>query len=429
MKKFSKLDHLVINSKDESTFFQLGNGGEIKYTFLNNSYEPIETLTLFDDNVLKYSIDIDKNNRIHLISLMKSGDLNYSIYSQNNWSNSIIARFDFRSNIYSDIDILVEEDSINIIYAYANLINSKLWTIQHVVGNNQNWNQYNITKFVSDRISTPFIVDKDSFGTIHLLYRSMEGDNFQIYHLFYNSFTQKWNPVPQRLATSNTSIVSPYIFVDSKDNIHGLWLEEIDKNYIIKYSKLTSKGDEKYIWNQTKIPYIKNCNNTPIIFEEKGVLKIIYSKINSIGYIYSLDSGNTWFDGDIYNVEHSKIGLMKVYNPMSHLKSIRINNIYYSINGQLDFYFSDSFNSLNVSPKESSTDIVETLDEPQVKNQDLEEMQIKIEQLLNFQKQIIDLLNSTIDSQNKIDENIEFILETMKTRKASIFHRLFNSFK
>ena len=81
------------------------------------------------------------------------------------------------------------------------------------------------------------------------------------------------------------------------------------------------------------------CNNTPIMFEEKGILKIIYPKINSIGYIYSLNSGSTWFEGDIFDTESSQINLVKVSNSTLKSKTTKINDIYCSMNEQLNFYF------------------------------------------------------------------------------------------
>lgn len=430
MNKFSKSNHLVINSKEESILLQLGTYGDIKYTFFDQSYKPVETLELHKNNVLKYSTAIDKMDKIHLVALMKSGELNYSICEEKIWSNAIIAKFDFRSKIYNNINILVDDENVNIIYGYANLINSNLWTIQHVINNNQNWNKYNVTKFASHRMSTNFFVDIDSFGTIHLLYRAIESNASQIYHVFYNSYANKWNPIPKKLTSSNANKIFPYIFVDTKDNLHGLWLEEIDKSYILKYSRLTSTGNEKYIWNQIKIPYISDCNNTPIMFEEKGILKIIYPKINSIGYIYSLNSGSTWFEGDIFDTESSQINLVKVSNSTLKSKTTKINDIYCSMNEQLNFYFLDSFNSLNVKLSDHpSCKITGKSNQSIDEIIRIEDVDVEINQLLKSQLEIKDVLNKILDSQNKIESRIEKILSVLETKKDSIFYKLFNSSK
>lgn len=430
MNKFLKSNYLIINSREEPILFQLGSYGDIKYTFFNEYYNPIETLELHENNVLKYSITIDKMDKIHLIALMKSGELNYSIYEEEIWSNAIIGKFDFRSKIYNNINIIINGENVNIIYSYANLINSNLWTIQHVINNNQNWEKYNVTKFASHKMSTPFVVDIDSFGTIHLLYRNIESNVSQIYHVFYNSYANKWNPTPKKLTSSSTIKIFPYIFVDTKDNLHGLWLEEIDKNYILKYSRLTSTGNEKYIWNQIKIPYISDCNNTPIMFEEKGMLKIVYPKNDSIGYIYSLNSGNTWFEGDTVETEPSKINLIKVSNSTLKSKTTKINDIYCSMNEQLNFYFLESFNSLNLKFFDHPIyDVVEKSNQCVDEIKEIEKMDIETNQLLKSQTEIKDILNKILDSQNKIEDEIEKISSILETKKDSIFYKFFNSSK
>ncbi len=38
---------------------------------------------------------------------------------------------------------------------------------------------------------------------------------------------------PNKLSSSNIKKVLPYIFLDTKDNIHSLWLEDSNNNYIL----------------------------------------------------------------------------------------------------------------------------------------------------------------------------------------------------
>ncbi|NLJ98910.1 MAG: hypothetical protein GX320_06565 [Tissierellia bacterium] len=417
MNKTSTSNHLVINSKEEYILFQLGSTGEVTYTFFNQSNEPIKTLNLHKEGVIKYSVAIDDVDKIHLIALMRSGELSYSFYEGNNWSNAVIAKFDFPSKIYDNIQVLVEENSFNIIYSYANLINSKLWTIQHVTGSNENWNQYNVSRFVSDRRSNSFIVDKDSFNTIHLLYRSMEGDISQIYHMFFNSLTKKWITTPQKLTSSKTNKLFPYIFVDTRDNLHGLWLENVDNSHILKYSRLSSRDDKKYQWHQIKLPYISGCNNTPIMFEEKGILKIIYSKSNSIGCIYSLDNGNTWVEEDVLNIDSSKVNFIKISNLVFKSGSTKINDTYCSIDEQLNFYFLDNFNSSNIKYPSTKEKLVKP-------DKDINNIE-GINTIIDHQKQIKDTLNKVLNSQNKTDEKVDQILEILKSRKGSFFDKFF----
>ena len=60
---------------------------------------------------------------------------------------------------------------------------------------------------------------------------------------------------------------------------------------------------------------------------------------------------------------------------------------------------------------------------------EIEEIDIETNQLLKSQAEIKDILNRTLDSQNRIENKIEKILEILETRKDSIFNKLFNSSK
>ena len=424
MNSLSKDNFLIANSEGESILFQLGVNSEIKYTFLDQEYKPIEVNKLFENNVLKYSVTIDNSNRIHLTHISKSGQLNYSIYENKNWSTTTIAKFDLRSRIYNNIFILSHEESIHIIYAYANLINSKLWNIHHISGNRGNFKHRNVTKFASERSSILFSIDMDLSNSIQLLYRSKVNDADLLYSTFYNSFTEQWNPVPQKVNTSNSFKEFPYILSDTKNNIHSLWLEKFNTNFVLKYSRFTSSGSNKYRWNEIKIPYIDNCNNNPIIIEEGGILKIIYPVENGIGNLYSLDYGITWEKGEIINIETNKLNLIHVVEAVSKLKNTKINDVYCYIEGKINFLFINNSSSSNlISTEDNLIDLSNKVEESIHKPDNSEQTDQKMGKLLEAQEEIKDALVKILNSQDKMKEDIEKIIQMLNTRKESIFDK------
>ena len=423
MDKFLINDNLIINSEGEFILFYLDNQSEVKYTKYALPNKAIKTSIFHKDNILRYAVTIDENDNIHLIALTKLGELNYSIYKDNSWSNAIIAKFDFKSNIYNNINILLTGKNVNIIYNYANLTNSKLWTIQHVIGNKQNWDKYNIVSFMSDKTFAHFHIDVDSFSSIHLLYSSMEGSGYQVYHTFYNSYTKKWNPSPQKLSTINSNNLFPYLFIDTKNNLHAIWVEKLNGNNTLKYSRLNSKRNEKYIWKQIKIPYISNCNNMPIIIEEKGVLKIIYITNKGIGFLYSSDSGTNWSKGDELEIDPSRISLVRISDNSMRTKQIKINHAYCTIEQSIYFYFLNSINPIDAM-EINNLPINQTISQVGIIDPS-EEIILKLNKLLEAQEEIENILYKTIGSQKRIEENIENIFEILATNKGSIFDKLF----
>jgi len=395
----SSSNHLVINSKEDIMLLQLSSYGRLEYSFLDNTYKPITPPKLYKDDVLKYALTVDKSENLHLITLMKTGELNYSIYKNHRWTDTLIAKFDFNSRIYNTFEILILDEEIHIIYDYANLVNSKLFTIQHVVSKGNSWKQRSITKYILTNGMESFAIDSSHSGIIHLLHSSIEGGGSHIYYTFYNPYANKWNSRPQRLTSQKSSGFRPYILSDTNDNVHALWLDKVEDDYVLKYSRLGSTGKQKYMWKPVNIPYIPNCSDSPIIYEEENVLKIVYATRSGIGYIYSLDGGNTWIKGSKLDIDPSKINTMRISMPFSGAQSNRINRLYYTVDKQLKFFFLDTFNSSDTPTTEDASDI------------------------LSEKTDLVELLDQILLSQEIMDEKIDFILKILKKEKRSFFDK------
>lgn len=413
---------LIINSKGEFFFFEMDEWKKINYTKYNHKYISTEALSLLKDKVLTFTTTIDNKNNIHLIVLTLSGKLLYYLYQQDKWSNALIANFDTKYNIYKNMNIILDNDNVNIIYSYSNLINTNLWTIQHTLYKKKTWGKYNIISFLGHKSNLYFNIDKDSFGTIHLLYNNIQNNNLQINYTFYNPFAKLWNKSTNKLSKRNTNNHFPYIFIDSKNNLHALWLEKTSENNRLKYFILSTIGNNKYKWSEKGIPNITNCINMPIIFEEKEMLKIVYLIDNHIGFLYSLDYGNTWSKGDLLKIDSSKIFLVKV---SGNSKDIKIKNAYCSGENILNLYFINSFKPNLTTPSSTIMESPCSKSEqfiPESKREDE-----KFSNIYNTQDEIKNMLINILDSQNKIENKIDIILTKLEEDKKSIFSKFFIS--
>ena len=411
---------LVINSNGELFLFEINKQNKINCTKYNNKYISTDVFSLLNDEVLTFSTTIDDKNNIHLIVLTYSGKLFYFLYYKYKWSNALIANFDTKSNIYRNLNILSDDKNINIIYSYANLINVNLWHIQHILYNRKTWEKYNIISFLGDKNNQYFNIDKDSFDTIHLLYNNIQNSNLQVNYLFYNPFAKLWNKSTTKLSKTNTNNLFPYIFIDTKNNIHALWLEKTHENNRLKYLSLTTIGNNKYEWSEKNFPDISNCIDMPIIFEEKGILKIVYLTDNKIGFLYSSDYGHNWFKGDLLEIDNSKIFLVKV---SSHLKNIKINHAYCINENILKFYFINSF-----KPISDPLIKIENLNNKSI--QSMPKEKDKVEDLNNLYKnqdEIKNILIDILDSQKRLEYNIYIILKKLEKDKETIFSKIFTS--
>lgn len=404
------MNNIIINSKKELILFYLSSLNNIQYTIYDFNYIPLTTKFLCKDKVLNFTATIDHADTIHIVALMETGELNYYILKDENCSKAVIAKFNLKSNIYNNLYLFIKNNNINLFYSYANLINDKLWTIQHIIGDFNSWKKFNVINYIANKKEHSLHLRQDSFGTIHLIYSSNNNYRYQIYHTFYNSLTERWNKSPHRISDINFNNILPYLFIDSKDNLHGLWLEgSIDKN-ILKYAQFPSKPKENYSWKQVNIPLILNCNQMPIIIEENGTLKIIYIIENSIGFLYSMDYGKSWIKGNSVDINGKELKLAKVSENIPCLKNTNINNAYYSNKNTLYFYFIDTLKPIDNHSNLSNYVDINTPN----KGVDIEEIKV--------------ILNEIHNSQKNIEKNIEKILDILNKNKSSLFNKfkLFN---
>lgn len=421
---------IILKSNKEIFLFKLSNDGEIIYDIYDSSLRLLNSKNLSDKNVLRYSIIIDENDILHLVALTGSGELNYYKYMEEEWSKSTIAKFDLKSNIYNQIEILLIKNKLHIIYNYSHLINSNIWTIQHVVYDKESNERHNAIRYISKRIPDPFAIDVDSQGTIHLVYRTYINNSSQIHHVFYSPYTKAWSPLSKQLSSENINNISPFIFIDSQDNLHVLWLEEVKDNLSMKYLRMSSSGKEKYIWKEIPLPHISIPMYPPIIFEENNELKLLYLSNNIIQSLLSSNYGITWFRGEEINTSLEDISIVKVKLNIS-TQNNKINSSYCSISNRLKFYH------LGLYPFEEPADIhsadsIETKQEELLDNDSdlkldlLNDIYIKLEEILDNQISLDGTLSEILNNQINMGNKLDFVQKSINSNKKSFFERFFN---
>lgn len=429
---FEPNKQLAINSKKEIFVFQLTQNGEIKYDIYNSSLIFIGSDNLYQKNILKYTILIDENDSIHLIALLNTGDLNYYKYDDKKWVMGTISKFDLKSNIYNQFEILIINNKLHFIYNYSNLINSNIWTIQHVILGCETEEVHNVTRYIAKKVPEPFIVDADSQGNIHLLYSTNLSNNSQIYYSFYSPYTKVWSTLPKQISLNNANNLFPFLLVDLEDNLHSLWVEE-ENNYQLKYLRMSSKGKEKYIWKEIKLPYILISQYPIIIFEQDKTLNLYYISYNTLQSLISTDYGNSWINSKISNAINENISIVKVTsNLLSIANKIKFANC--NLNDSPKLYFFDNY-LLNSSLSTKSEYLFESNDNESTgaiteNNIELKnELHNKIELLLDFNNNLESIITKILSNQKNIEHKLDNIQDTLNQQKQSFFSRIFNSSK
>lgn len=371
-------------------------------SIINFFFEPSEVLNynynyddkpkdkvLVDEGVLIYAFDIDNQGNIHLIYLLQGGELVYKLLKDDVWSKSLISKFDTRSNYYGQIEILLIDGKPNIFYCFANYISSNIFTLHHVVFSNETPEMSSVARYISKMDKRSFVVQNDSNGYIHLLYRTIVGNLSSIFYTHYNPYSKKWLAKGIKISSDNSLNEKPYIFVDSQSNLHGIWWEYNSNGYLLKYSRMSTTGKNKFKWNDITIS--KSIYQTLFaqIRQQGEKLILSYGDKNNPDNISSNDFGLTWKIDD---------------DPIDQVPNVmEVEEI--------------------VEDKEV-IDVAEEVVEEVNDTLNINEVELLLDQLLLNQAEIKLILSDILEEQLSINSRLAKIEET---NSKSFFSRLFNA--
>lgn len=423
---------MVLNSNKEIFLFEVLKNNRLSYSIYDSSLQFMEHKVLYDKDIECYDLYVDESDALHLVSLSSSGELIYYKYLENKWSSGVVGKFDLKSNVYNQIEILFIKDKLHIIYNYSNLINSNVWTIQHVIYSDKVEAKHNVIRYISTKNPENFIIDVDSKGTIHLIYNT-NVKKTEIFHCFYNPFTNAWSSKSNKISKENKNNIFPCLLIDTKDNVHVLWLEGQENKFYIKYLKMNSKGKEKYIWKTVKLDNINVSKYTPVLFQEDNKIKLLFVSNSSINLIESNDYGNSW--SEIKNsTELSKdITIVKTKSNINNTNS-KINYSYCKLNDNIKFYYLDIYKELSNTAKETIE-----VHEVQEKNQDisnknvnvdsiiLQELSEKLDSIIVNENYMEELVTKILINQENIDIKLDKIYKSINPNKKTILEKILNS--
>lgn len=396
-------DYYVVNSNKQIVLFEKDEDDKIQSK---------ELKYISEESAKFYSVAIDSSDNIYILILGKSGQLNLHIYNNIKWSKIPLSQFDNRSNNYSQIELKIINDKVNIFYNFSNLSFSNIQLIQHLVFDKTLEEKYNVIRYSTDNTIEPFILDFDINGNIHLVY----ANNLHVYYTFYNPYIKKWTQSPTKLSTDSTISSKPYLLVDSNDIIHCLWINKIGGNDTIKYKRMMSKGRDPYVWKDINLPKFSNIDFIPIIFEEENILKIpVYSE-NLISYIYSLDSGNSWIKSDKSILIDSDYYILNVSTNLKN--NSKFKNVIKGLSGIVPIDVPNAF----VDEEVEETVLAQVIDSntTDINNDTVSENinQKSLELLLEHHKEIKDLIIQVTNDQILFKEEILKMLSTIENRRS-----------
>ena len=399
-------DYYLINSSKEVLVFKKTEEEKVECQSIN---------FITDESIDLYSATVNSNDEIFIVVLSKSGELHLYSFNNMNWSKNTIGKFDLVSNSYKQLEIIFVNEKVNIFYSYYNTSFSNIWMIQHIIFNKLIEERHNVVRYAAANIWGPFIIDTDSNGNIHLIYNN----NSQVYYTLYNPFTKKWNSPVKQLSKQDLVNSWPYLFVDSKDNLHCLWLNKVKALNQVNYMKMPIKGRDSFVWKTMIFPFKVFTEILPIIFQEKDLLKLIYFNEDSVKFLYSSDSGNSWLKGD-KSILLEPEDTIFVLSTNLHDDS-KANHLIKGISQILNIEEAEVIES-NIELNEEHEEVVIS----DYIEDSLDKYEEIIQLLLQNQSELKEMLQSSIERETAFRQELILAVKDIEI-KNGFFHKLFRS--
>ncbi|MBU5483655.1 hypothetical protein KQI86_04885 [Clostridium sp. MSJ-11] len=298
----NKYSYILRNSKNEFLNIKLdGRNLNIK-PFNSESNSSLE----IKDVILDYSVDIDKNDVIHLIYLCSDGKLKYKLYPS--LIETTINNINLKMHNIRFLSLKLINNQIHIFYMLGNKINSQIWEICHSYWNGKKWINKKITQVFSQKYIYPYMISHDE-NNIYLFYSKDSQENYSIKKFNFNFHV--WGTLEDNINIKNSHNIT---FFHHNNFFIICYNASINKTIktLLRYKDISSVNQS---WSSDLVISGNRSNSIhPSIFNIKNDLYVLWIEQDKAIYIKT-NNINKW--------EHEKYIDVK---GMNIINSIYISN-------------------------------------------------------------------------------------------------------
>lgn len=327
-----------------------------------NEQNPI---SLCDEKILEFDVDIDKFGNIGVIILSDNGQLCYYFFNGNTWSKSLLYQLDFNAEKMKDISIRFSNNSPYILCCWKNTESSNLWSIISYYSHNDCWKNEVITdiRFLYEEDIKPYILIRDLHFNLYLIYLTNSNIIYDLNMKILSHQSFQWgNP----LFLSHCIYLKYFhldALIDQDKGVHISWIDKTKDRHCINYL-YKSKSKYKSPTPMTILESIDSFIGNQLFMENHSI--ICYGMTNE--YIYyttqllqSTTIADKWNPYKELDVTPNSINKFKtVYHPSNPLIHYHANCILTTDSSLFlpIHYGNDSFskNSSTSSTTTSNTD-------------------------------------------------------------------------
>lgn len=242
----NKTHHLVRFSSGEIWCFSFdyNRGIIIKRLGRDGIWKPL--YDLIPDAHEDFFVNIDDKDRLHLICCSKKGELLYMLYTGTEWSKQVLSIFEPALYTIRYPMVIPSGSKIHILFAIGKAFNTGYWSLQHYYREKSEWHASEITKITSGYRLSPFYTDL-SEKYLHLTYRSLTGDKYQIFYCRYHIEHNIWSS-PENVTYDSNDCNMPSILIRD-DILHLAWTSLHRNDLIVKYKNRPVRNEGKTGWS------------------------------------------------------------------------------------------------------------------------------------------------------------------------------------
>lgn len=326
----SGYEYIIKNSEGKLYNFYLNEKKQIEYIATDKENRWAEKNIVNNEPIDSFSVDIDQQDSLHMLSYCKKGNVHYHRFLKNDWIHKKVISYssDTHGIYYPYIKVI--DNHINIFYyLYSDNQRNACNLIHHTLDKDHVWQSKSLFKVNYGKFINPFyiLLKKNS---IAIVFSSLIDEFNQI---FLASFDHQLEELQSPIQITDSSIEKIYIYglIVNKDIVHIAWSEFDEKGLTIKYKKLWENQSEEV--SQILSLSEKSNSSFPILLSYNNILWCTWTQMNRLYACYSKDEGTEWSFAAVR--EESQQINFKLYSYLTNYSDDRNNIICHYLYGSL----------------------------------------------------------------------------------------------
>lgn len=256
--------------------------------------------SVFKENVLDYSIDMDENDNIHVLYLCSNGNLTYSVYPKTH-NDKVLTQFQLTGNKIVFLFLKLLSSDIHIFYMINNVSNQYKWTIFHNMWHNSQWVSQKISDVTSIRYAYPLSVEFDDKNNLYLFFCKDGTSTFAIKK--YCTEFNIWLDLEENLSLPGATNVSYFI---TKNNVEVLCFNQCINKTIQTFIKYCNLNKLNSVWSNSLL--ISNTNSIhPYVFTKDNLVYVIWEEGHNIMYRTSNNILGSWSEKKLLTAKNDSV--------------------------------------------------------------------------------------------------------------------------